>query len=789
MVEQQPHLPAGHAAGAHHQQHRSPNISRFEIAPGDPLRRLDDAKGLDKKKTGSWLPSSVTPMKTMTTQQRIIACVLIVSVWLFAFLFLAQLSLLNDKLMLGNQRQHSFHLHGRNRGAGGDEEDDEERAAAHALMQQIFGGGEHEQVSSSGDPELDAMMRQMSMAPLLASGAAGEDEMMEHLGGPRRVRVVVRFSSGGSGSMKLRGAPGAHPLDGLDDGIRQLLEGSAARVTGSLLPHVDELHGDEEHKEIKASEGGSQIIRVTRMTPMIGGDPLSQMLESLGAGGRSEGGDSSHGDDGLHENGDVVEHQPTVRVIRISNQQEAMDSFFPMMMLSQVMSSGVLDHIMSDLIAKDQHPSAPDEFKDPVTNALLDDPAYIYWPKKDTLWKERAFESRQIQHWFKDLEKDTNPANDKPMDGNYELVPAVELKARISEWKREQEEKHDEKQDEQKEKDEGKDNRDADLKYDVDGNLVPTRKIDAETGELVPTSEEDLDVDFALTAECGLTGALLSELHNPVTRDGIHFYEGLSLDEALRHELRDPVTQVFAVRSEYISANELVLDFGSSADPKRNTVLNAVRALHLAGQRFNEKTLSYHDFKARAVRIFTNGKAKWSPPQKASWENKRVLVLSSDDDANAQEALREQFVRKGFEHVDVKNFKTPEEFAKHADFHKEGYDAMYDLGVLPKAHRKDTESIAGVWSKVKSLFADESSEFITHNALDAEDLEAAHKLACRDKKKVKEDEASGTSTSSTFSEKDDKSPDECRSLQILSVRKMNGVTQTRWVPKPKRTDL
>lgn len=116
---------------------------------------------------------------------------------------------------------------------------------------------------------------------------------------------------------------------------------------------------------------------------------------------------------------------------------------------------------------------------------------------------------------------------------------------------------------------------------------------------------------------------------------------------------------------------------------------------------------------------------------------------------------------------------------------------MYDLGVLPKAHRKDTESIAGVWSKVKSLFADESSEFITHNALDAEDLEAAHKLACRDKRKIKEDEASGTSrsTSSTFSEKDDKSSDECRSLQILSVRKMNGVTQTRWVPKPKRTDL
>ena len=74
-----------------------------------------------------------------------------------------------------------------------------------------------------------------------------------------------------------------------------------------------------------------------------------------------------------------------------------MDSVFPMNILADLLAQDILGGIMSDISAK--YKDAPEEFRDPVTNALLDDPAYIYYPQKDTLWKKRAFEKHQIQKW------------------------------------------------------------------------------------------------------------------------------------------------------------------------------------------------------------------------------------------------------------------------------------------------------------------------------------------------------------------------------------------------------
>lgn len=99
----------------------------------------------------------------------------------------------------------------------------------------------------------------------------------------------------------------------------------------------------------------------------------------------------------------------------------------------------IVEDIMNDIQAKFK--DVPDKYKDPVTHALLDEPAYLYWSadgSRDKLWKEKVFEMHQIKHWF-EIGRTTNPANDAPMGypGPYKVEPAAELKEEIRQWKSE----------------------------------------------------------------------------------------------------------------------------------------------------------------------------------------------------------------------------------------------------------------------------------------------------------------------------------------------------------------
>ncbi|CAD7953135.1 unnamed protein product [Amoebophrya sp. A25] len=641
---------------------------------------------------------------------------------------------------------------------------------------EVFGNGDV--LQHSGEEDVQVVH---ASGPFGGGGMMlGEPEFAQSPDGDIRMRFRIAFEGEPSRRSRLRGGgPGEGPIDPLrdmDPGLSEILR---------ALSSVHEKHDDDDTDVlqdamasiISGDEGPLAVRRLRSGLPVLPAPPSKQDVGMLALPGgfnpSAMFGSMFGASDEVEElqqaavftstSQDGGELRRVVHVVKLGSPEDALNAFFPRNLLQNLIEEqDILKHIMADISAKYvQEP--PTEFKDPVTDALLDEPAYIYWPSSTELWKKRAFEMVNIKNWFNKVGTVTNPANDEAMGypGPYQVVAATELKEKITKWKAENARDKPEKT--------GDNTEDSSVLTDTTSSTASKGEEEAHfESAMKDAGSSSLEGQLKEVADlrCPLTQTRVAEMKNAVTRDGITFFEAAALEARLEKELRDPIDhKVVVVRSEYISTNELAGEFAAKvvlpAAPMKKTrssqvskanedpswaqeqhdahdkaqqlrsPIAAARALRIAGQRFSTKSLSFNAFKSRAVRIFTNGGVQNWEPTKAT--SKRVLVLCAEQDEGAEEKLREQFLRKGFNEVDVKNFKTPSEFIDHKDFHAEGYDAMYDLGVLPMSHRESKEKISGFWGQIRSLFMRSDkpdAEFVTHSQILAEDVSAAYDATC-----------------------------------------------------------